>query len=200
MKKLFIVVAVLALATAAYAQVPSPDVKLGSHDVLNVANTERQGCQSCHVPHEASQEEYIWRWAIPATVGSVTLPATDGATFHTNACMSCHDGVTAGAVLDLTGMSDSAKVFSDTEGKLNDHPVSALLKQRGTTPPPLTFVRLRKPTSDWVGGTNELGYVECGTCHDPHKGESYRFLRAPSGTFATAAFAKLAFCRDCHSK
>lgn len=200
MKKIFILVAALALASAAYAQVPSADVKLGDHDVLNVANTERQGCQSCHVPHEAKAEEYIWRWTIPTAVAGINLPTLDGASFHTNACMSCHDGVTAAAVLDLSGMSADAKVYSDTEGPLNDHPVNELLTQHGSTPPAMTFIRLYKP-SGWVApDAKTFGYVECGSCHDPHKGQSYRFLRAPSGTYATSAFAKKDFCRDCHGK
>ena len=206
MRKLFILIAVLTLATAAFAQIPSADVKLGDHDVLNVANTERQGCQSCHIPHAANAVYYIWRWTIPTSANGNPLSALNDVSFHTNACISCHDGATAAAVLDLSGMGASKMVAND--GLANDHPVDVMYTQHGSRAPTLSFVRLFTPAGytlqvNGVGGytgNTELGFIECGSCHDPHKGQSYRFLRAPSGTYADSAFAKLAFCRDCHGK
>ena len=241
MKKLVVLIAMLTLATGAYAQlsyVPSsytgsntprltPDAKLGMHDVLASPAgfgslgtvPELNGCQGCHVPHEAANELYIWKYSIPTNITgqdgqTMTL---DAASFHTLACLSCHDGVTATDVIaNLPGgvFPSWAKVASDAEGLMNDHPVNQMLTQHGTTPPARTFVRLYTPAgytlqvngvNGYTGGT-EFGYVECGSCHDPHKGQStnYAFLRYPSSMSAsggaTPQFARLDFCRDCHGK
>jgi hypothetical protein len=44
------------------------------------------------------------------------------------------------------------------------------------------------------------GYIECGSCHDPHKGDgnTYMFLRGPA-TGVTPRYARIDLCRDCHS-
>ena len=208
MRKLFVLVAVLLLATVAYAQTPAADVKLGVHDVLNVANTQRQGCQSCHVPHAATVHYYLWRWTVPTSANGNPLPALNDASFHTNSCISCHDGATAAAVVDLSGMGAAKMVAND--GLANDHPVDVMYSQHGSTPPTLAFTRFYTPsgytlvrnidpnTGATLSGT-EFGMIECSSCHNPHAGQSYRFLRSPRGTFATSDFAKLTFCRDCHS-
>jgi hypothetical protein len=238
MKKLVVLVAILALAPAAFAQlsyVPptytgdntprlTPDSKLGVHDVMLSkagfgsigADQELAGCQGCHVPHEAANELYIWKWDIPTNINDRegNPIALDSASFHTLACLSCHDGVTAADVVaNLPGgvFPAWAAVASDAEGLMNDHPVNEMLTQRGSTAPTLSFVRLYTPSGytlqvngeNGYTGATELGLVECGSCHDPHKGQStnYAFLRYPkTATGATPQFARLAFCRDCHGK
>lgn len=216
MKKLFVILFVLTLATGVmFAQVQ--DQKLGKHDVMGTgASAIYQGCQSCHVPHAAAQDEYLWRHAIPTTItsagGTVTLPTLDSASFHTNACMSCHDGTTASNVLAITGIAGTAKVFSDALGMINDHPVNQEFTPHGSTVPPTAYVRFYAPSGYTINNPNKssydpnlatkFGYIECGSCHDPHKGDAnivYKFLRGPSAG-VSQSFAKLSLCRDCHGK
>jgi hypothetical protein len=208
------------------------DSKLGFHDVNasvtgnNAANAvQRNGCQSCHVPHgtkyAANQETYLWRYNLPTNVTSDgnTQLLLDGASFHTLACISCHDGVEAADVaanFDWNAHS-YAKMGPDLT---HEHPVNALLTQHGATAPPMKFIRFYSPDGFKAGpqsdGTTAFGYVECGSCHDPHKGDAntYDFLRGPAaGTTATdpgdatitytgtsPQYARLGLCRQCHGK
>jgi cytochrome c551/c552 len=215
----------------------TPDTKLGFHDVMqspvgeNTNNAvQRNGCQGCHIPHFALQSEegtYLWSHNLPTNIvgqdgNNIQL---DAASFHTLACLSCHDGVTARDVINNFSYTDSAGqhsgmpeyvlVNSDTAGLMNDHPVNVVLTQHGTTAPPRQYVRFYTPAGYTAPeGTTSFGYVECGSCHDPHKGDSqtYMFLRGPKpGTTATDAagntytgtgpqWARLGLCRDCHGK
>jgi cytochrome c551/c552 len=217
----------------------SPDTKLGFHDVLqgfrgdNPQNAvQRNGCQGCHVPHQAVQSQegtYLWAHNLPSNIVGQDGNAIqlDAASFHTLACMSCHDGVTASDVIskfsytDPEGnlvngaMPEAALVASDAAGLMNDHPVNVVLTQHGSTAPPRQYVRFYTPAGYTAPqGTTSFGYVECGSCHDPHKGDAqtYMFLRGPkAGTTATDVagntytgtgpqWARLGLCRDCHGK
>lgn len=221
MKKLVVLLAVLALASAAFAQRASQDTKLGKHDVfLTSALDDRAGCQSCHVPHTAIVQEYIWKYTLPSNIQgweTGSIPTGDNNAFHTVACMSCHDGSTAGAV--VTNQMGSGVKFGNDISKHHpthmtyvNHSDRAILKK---------FVRFYSDgvdngvlTSSQTGYNN--GYAECGSCHDPHKGDpskNFKFLRGPSSTtpalaadygfgwtVADATWGRLGLCRDCHSK
>ena len=252
MRKLVVLVAMLALATCALAQLSyvgssytgsnaartAEDTKLGMHDVMAYPSThnwnrttetgtfpangpsgtviaERNGCQSCHTPHGATTE-YIWKYELTTTLKNQdgSSMVEDGAAFHTLACVTCHDGVDAPDVYAaLPGGTFPSYARMGEGGDLtHEHPLNALLTQHGTTTPPRQYVRFYKPTSDWTSpvaknadGTfpsnYQFGYVECGSCHDPHKGDAntYMFLRGPSGA-TTPQYARLDLCRQCHGK
>ncbi len=252
MRKLVVLVAMLALATCAFAQLSyvgtaytgpnvartDPDAKLGMHDVLAKPSThnwdpvaqtgtfppngpsgtviaERNGCESCHVPHGATTGEYIWKYTLASTVKNQdsTAMALDDATFHTIACITCHDGVDAPDVYaNLEGgvFPSYAAVGTDLSLR-HDHPINALFSQHGSTAPAKQYVRFytpagfTSPVPKNADGTTpsgyQFGYVECGSCHDPHKGNGnvYMFLRGPSGG-TTPQYARIGLCRDCHGK
>ncbi len=244
MRKLVVIVAMLALATCAFAQLSyvgtaytgpnvqrSQDTKLGYHDVMAGATgpnvitdasktaltvqADYNGCQSCHVPHGATTGEYIWKYNLATSVKNQdgSAMAVDDATFHTVACITCHDGVDAPDVYTyLRGgvFPDYAAVSPDLSTR-HDHPINAVLSQHGSTAPARQYVRFYSPAG-WSsavaknadGSTPtgyQFGYVECGTCHDPHKGDgaTYMFLRGPSGG-TTPQYARIGLCRDCHGK
>jgi hypothetical protein len=136
-------------------------------------------------------------------VGTIGL---DTASFHTLACLSCHDGVTATDVyaknVGLSGGMNWAQ--KGIGGDLShDHPVNSTLSKHGSTSPTLAYARLYgttvKPAAGDPSGT-VYGYIECGSCHDPHKGDgnTYMFLRGPA-TGVTPRYARIDLCRDCHS-
>ncbi len=266
MKKLLVLIAVLALATAAFAQTPTndtskasaglsyvdssytgyntartvADTKLGVHDVKGTGG-DRNGCQSCHVPHEAAVTDgwtttannvttnhsgamYLWKYPVPTNIvgqdeNVITL---DAASFHTLACLSCHDGATATDVLANNTMDAWAKVAGDTNGLMNDHPVNAYYGSHGVA----TAKYVKLYAAGGVTNASGTGMVECGSCHDPHMGDpnTYDFLRGPGGTgigtnyvgntytqvdklgYSTTytgtspQWARLGICRDCHGK
>jgi hypothetical protein len=187
MKKLIVIVVVLLVASMAFGQRATRDSKLGVHDVTS--SGALLGCQSCHIPHNALGGEYIFKYALPtitAPDGS-TLSTTDANAFHSLACMSCHDGATA---TDIT-MPAGTKNFGADLSATHNHPVHETYSQRGATFNG-NFVAFRNdgvtqtgttPPTKGQAGFN-YGYVECGTCHDPHKGDAntYKFLRGPSAT------------------
>lgn len=254
MRKVIAVFALLALATCAFAQQSyvgsgytgnntartAQDSYLGFHDVMasatgNNANNavQRNGCQSCHVPHEAAiaststQDGYLWKYdisAVPAVSGGNTI-TLDSASFHTLACLGCHNGTTAADVALNFNWSTHSYAQMGVGGDLShDHPLNAMLAQHGATPPKKDFVRFYTPSgytlqvngvNGYTGGT-EFGYVECGSCHDPHKGDAntYDFLRGPAAGVSytdpkdatityvgtSPQYARLGLCRECHGK
>lgn len=224
--------------TGTNTAVTAEDSKLGMHDILatgvgpkSVAQ-DRNGCVSCHAPHNANNlvasgttpTFFSYIWAIGAPVNNYTKNepdsynsgtiAIDNNSFHTVACLSCHDGQSAPDVYannnGFTNYGNYAR--KGYQGDLtHDHPVHAILSLKGTTAPTLAYVRLYKngnaPNGDvWAakGSTtagSQYGYTECGSCHDPHKGDggTYMFLRGPAGG-VTPRYARIDLCRDCHGK
>jgi hypothetical protein len=245
MKKVLVILAMLVLATAVFAQQSyvgsgytgdntartKADAKLGFHDVMasptgnNAQNAvQRNGCQSCHVPHEAKQAYYLWKYDLPTNVTQEgTAINLDAASFHTLACISCHDGIEAADVNanltdytgTKTGWANAAPYAMMGPNLDHNHPVNQMLSQHGATAPPRNYVRFYTPAGTSLTST-QFGYVECGSCHDPHKGDAatYDFLRGPApGVVATdpgdgtitytgtsPQYARLGLCRQCHGK
>jgi len=99
-KALVLMIAIGLVAAGAWAQT---DILLGPHNTNNTF-----GCQSCHAPHSqvlAGQGLYLWGLSVPngtyttySTPSGNTMTAnlTSGVaptdtSFHTVACLSCHD-------------------------------------------------------------------------------------------------------------
>jgi len=244
MKKLLVILSLLAASSMAFAQggklpyvgdaytgpnvaVASEDAKLGMHDILatgvgtNSVALDRNGCVSCHAPHnqknlgQSTMFAYMWTIGTPANTYKSNSPdaygtediTLDETSFHTVACLSCHDGQTATDVYTnyqgafTTNDGNHAYARKGFQGDLShDHPVHASYTPHGTTIP--SFARFYGGTKNGDGTVATYGYVECGTCHDPHKGDgnTYMFLRSPKGVAATQRFARIDLCRDCHGK
>jgi predicted CXXCH cytochrome family protein len=139
-------------------------------------------CVVCHVPHgtvEGASVPLFNRAASAAgfTTGSSAINA--GST--TEACLSCHDGVTNldayGGGADI-GPNMGASAYSLGTNLTNDHPVGV----------PLTVVagKYKNPTNVSL----EVGNVECGVCHNPHD--------MTNGSYLEISNAGSALCGECH--
>jgi hypothetical protein len=112
MKKLLFILFIITIAVG---------IASAQTDVLGPHNVNGHGCASCHAPHSgakgnggtnaASGEEYLWGRDFVATAytlngGTNTLVVSNSGaitdnTFHTVACLSCHDGSVA--IAGMTG-------------------------------------------------------------------------------------------------
>jgi hypothetical protein len=186
-------------------------------DILGPHNVNGHGCASCHAPHSgavgnggtnaAIGEQYLWGRDFYATtytafsgnsivVANTTYAATDPS-FHTAACMSCHDGNQthiigmAGITAELVEGKQIPTYLNDgTESLKNDHPVdvqyacgaanhnwectvdaTGKLTWSTTDGPTVAFTNnYGRPVRFYAGtGTSGTGaYIECSTCHNPH--------------------------------
>ncbi len=106
-------------------------------------------------------------------------------------------------------MTDILKAVGSTDGGItntltNDHPISVVYTYTGSS---LTSpANLKDPTTPITGwenastindllrvGSDGIGRVECGSCHDPHLGQARTFLRAMSNDGSQ-------MCFTCHDK
>ncbi|MCF6201611.1 MAG: hypothetical protein L3J42_05775 [Hydrogenimonas sp.] len=144
------------------------------------------------------------------------------------ACLSCHDGVSAinsivnapgsggytagganvafGAAAAGTAVTMPAGVTQIGDGDPagvglnNDHPVSITYVEGAASLKPVTTT-----ITGWSGATTisdllRNGKVECGSCHDPHLGESDTFLRRNKATVGENSNAGSRVCLTCHDK
>ncbi|MDQ1245198.1 MAG: hypothetical protein QG565_1539 [Campylobacterota bacterium] len=132
-------------------------------------------------------------------------------------CLSCHDGVSGiNSVVNMPGSGKYAATGQYVEyagnytpvnltgtfavgqgGDLtNDHPIS--IPYRGNEAnPPAGLRQTNYPLVDWVGASTvgdllRNGYVECGSCHNPHV-RSIAFLKVTSSSGSK-------ICIACHDK
>lgn len=187
-------------------------------DILGPHNVNGHGCASCHAPHTgakgnggsnaASGEDYLWgRDFVAATYtlngGTETLTvsnagafAQDDTSFHTAACLSCHDGSVA--IQGMTGTT--AEVISGgfhvttylndgSESLKNDHPVNVIYDPTSSRNWPGTvdangvitwtattasnafqanYGRPWRLYSSTTGRDGVGSYIECSSCHNPH--------------------------------
>ena len=185
-------------------------------DILGPHNVAGHGCASCHAPHTgaagnggsntASGEEYLWGRDFVANTynlngGTETLTvANSGAitdvSFHTVACLSCHDG--AVSIAGMTGNSSevvpggahpTTYLNDGSESLKNDHPVDVAYTPGGYNWPgtvngdgTITWSTSDTATNNFqasygrpfrlyaatTGRDGAGSYVECSTCHNPH--------------------------------
>ena len=151
MRKLLVVVAVLALPGMALAQtiIDSPhDLSSGSTASVASAGQQSQVCWYCHVPHNARITRAVWNRAATTenfgtwgagwtnTIAGTTLPTGVLPGEGSRRCFSCHDGTSlignvfyGTDVTDLTntaaGAMDPARGSVVDPGNMaNNHPVS----------------------------------------------------------------------------
>jgi len=195
-KTLVVLLAMLFLAAAAWAQTytPNADPLLGPHNYKN------NGCTSCHSPHGVTMEGsngYLWALAIPAksyttydnqSMNTTSLLTPDPLTgsntpnntaqIHTAMCLSCHDTAFSGMALS----NPNNAVIDSSNTLLHNHPVDVQYPSPGTDP---TFwvVNIVSGQAQFLDATdavypyghparlfvyNNAAYVECGSCHNPH--------------------------------
>ncbi len=153
------------------------------------------------------------KWAPTTTVRGTTLPTdiTSAALEGTRACMSCHDGTVAlGSVLvyyngtasgpanfTVTGTNTSgnmltsgSKAYMDPTHMEKNHPLGVPLP--AAKPGFSSYVASDGGTGVWyVTSSNNLQYVQCQSCHDPHNTTVMPFLRISN--------AGGAICSSCHN-
>jgi predicted CXXCH cytochrome family protein len=152
-------------------------------------------------------------WAPATTVRGTTLPTnlTLPALEGSRACMSCHDGTVAlGSVLvyyngtasgpatfTVTGtnttagkLASTSKAYMDPTHMEKNHPLGVPLPaaKAGFS----SYVASDGGTGVWyVTSSNNLQYVQCQSCHDPHNTAVMPFLRISN--------VGGAICSSCHN-
>ena len=185
-------------------------------------NNISQICVFCHTPHNPVKNVPLWNRNDPSGAstfmlytGSATIKTSGNKIGSINAnsislfCLSCHDGANGlWALVRNQGTNDSGKTNSMRVGATrtnigagqnltNDHPINVRIG--------LAASDTGDVSTNWNAAsdivTNGLrlfkinadsDYVECASCHDPHKTENKKFLRKGN--------ASSNLCLTCHNK
>lgn len=182
--------------------------------VINtVHDINKQGCVSCHAPHNGSVATggtdqsagttLLWDRNFPAqtetfgTYDSPTLnsktaeiggarPLATDARMYSVLCMSCHDGVTTPG-LTISPINAVGNPTAGTSlGLTNDHPINMAYDQ--TLDPGLQPVATVTTAGLKLYGTNNS--VQCASCHDVHNNANTHFMRASN--------VNSGLCLTCH--
>jgi predicted CXXCH cytochrome family protein len=131
-------------------------------------------CVFCHTPHNANPAVQLWNQTLSASTyqpyTSTTLKATVGLpTGSSKLCLACHDGTVAigntinnGRIamqgVNAQGMMTGASALG-TDLR-HDHPISFA---------PVTGGQIVNPPANSPAKLDQVGQVQCRTCHDPHR-------------------------------
>ncbi len=144
--------------------------------------SEDQVCKFCHTPHNANPAIPLWSHQLSKADYTMysskslntTPPENHVPTGSSKLCLSCHDGTVAvgavnGQIYPLEGTAGDGTLFTGATNLgtdlSDDHPISIRMIGPGLAKlSPQSPVKL------------ENGYVECGSCHDPHGTEYDKFL------------------------
>lgn len=212
-RQLAVAIALVALAPGASIAAPMAG---GLHDLSatstgpNHSDTQTQLCVFCHVPHNSQPavSRPLWShtmttqnltWTPVATVRGTTLPTsiTGAALAGSRACMSCHDGTVAlGDLLNGTGGTVTGP--NVTAGKLTAGPnflnPAAMETNHplGVTQPSSIpgFTGFKVVPASSAVNYDASGYVQCGSCHNPHDDTFAPFLKVDN--------TGSAICVTCH--
>lgn len=215
-RALGLVVAVAGLTLALSGVGLAAPMAGGLHDLSststgpNKSDTQTQLCVFCHVPHNAQPAvaRPLWShtmttanltWAPATTVRGTTLPTsiTGAALAGSRACMSCHDGTVAlGDLLNGTGGTVSGP--NVTAGRLTAGPnflnPSAMESNHplGVSQPPSIagFTGFKVVPASSAVNYDASGFVQCGSCHNPHDNTFSPFLKIDN--------TGSAICVTCH--
>ena len=174
-------------------------------------------CIFCHTPHNAVKNYPLWNRSNPATTtfnfyssGNFNMSpggSRSGISFTSSSisllCMSCHDGATGlftaisnkfgetdGGVIAVDGtLGGYAAIGGDSEQLRNDHPVNFQFTGSASDPYFRTVADAQAQGIKFFGTGN---YVECASCHDPHRIDTGKFLRK--------ANTSSNLCQSCHQK
>lgn len=181
-----------------------------------------QICVFCHTPHNPVRNVPLWNRNDPTTQafkrysGSATMSADNTAgSLNANSismfCLSCHDGSNGlwakvknnpegGTPTGALSINSARTNIGASQNLSNDHPVNVRL---GTA---IAAHAGGGDSANWnaasyvtAGGNlrlfaqgGELDYVECASCHDPHKTVNGKFLRKSNKSSS--------LCLTCHNK
>jgi len=170
------------------------------------SSTENKVCVFCHTPHNSSPSSPLWNHTFSGDTytaynsstldtTSSSMAALSGST--TKLCLSCHDGTIA--LGDLANMNISV---SDSSGSKLDadeslaNTASANLGTDLSDDHPVLF----KPEGDLEVNTkadgvklyDDVGYLQCTSCHNPHNNTYDNFLVRDN--------TDSALCTTCHDK
>lgn len=143
-------------------------------DYAGATGTGSEICKACHVPHNATQDKFLWAHNYNGEAGG---PGSSS----TVLCMGCHDGTLASTI---DGMAKSATL-----------PAKAIITYgTGSKSHP---VNVDYPTTSDFNQSHTLplenGQVTCGSCHEPHSTPTN-----PNGLRMDNTGSSL--CIDCHNK
>ena len=178
------------------------------------AVSEGEICKFCHAPHAKSAQAPLWNRNLSGQTyvmyNSTTMDAYQGGTppqptGSSKLCLSCHDGTIAlGSVLSqatpiamsggiITMPSSSGAYFGqDLSGH---HPFSfqvtdAIVAANNRKDSPLKSVAQMQVSSN-PARLDAQGFVQCSSCHDPHKD--------PFGNLFLRSASQDAVCLSCHA-
>lgn len=198
-----VVLMILLIASAAWAQTTNPSPKTGV--LSSVHNVGGLGCKSCHAAHDgaalvttgasqATGQILLWdRSFTTQTFGTYTSPTMQNLTtevgkttplaadarMNSFLCLSCHDGVTTPVVTTTSNIGSTTTSF----GLTNDHPVNM-------TYDPTKDLSLAAASSVTTAGLTLPGNtVQCSSCHTSHDNSKTKFLRMTNTS---------ALCTTCH--
>lgn len=182
---------------------------------------DTQVCIFCHIPHNGSTDGPLWnRKASAATfdlyssqtlvIRRTGIPSSYGQpNGDSKLCLSCHDGVTAGADLNILGdvLVGGPIAFPAGKGRIDVNSITAFTNQKMQTGHhPVSFVydaavyqaiSSAKPGQGYklpslpqvklqtIGGKQ---WMQCTTCHDPHQNQTDDTAVYPSTTRKIAPF------------
>ena len=202
MKKVIVILAVLAMAPVAMAAIEGTAHDLGQAEI----------CIVCHTPHGGDSsvtDAPLWNHEVTTSiafqpyVGTGSLTATDVGqpAGISKLCLSCHDGTVGldnyGGATGGTAMLGTAPGFVG-EDLRQSHPISFtyddLLSTNdgGLFPPTSTTSNLVANIDDdmlFGAGNDQL---ECASCHDVHDDTN--------GSFLIMSNADSDLCLTCHNK
>ncbi len=216
-ERVIITVSILLVLTAGMAYAASI---VGTKHDLSTATTP-EACVFCHIPHRSDPATApLWN----RSIGAVTFQVYTSPTMNTTcsnpptgvslACMSCHDGIGAGAYYEYKhkllndpnggrpDMSSSPNCqrchpshgppiqwfkTGTTADLTKEHPVSMPYPTAAIDP---DFYTPPDTQKGWPDVKLYAGRVECASCHDPHDPAISPFLRK----------AKNTLCSTCHTK
>lgn len=221
MKKVLLLTAAIALlAVPAMAGIKTSRHNLGETGDYSyrVTSGVTQICVFCHTPHNPVKNVPLWNRNDPQSTNfklytaSATISSGNKITaINTNSislfCLSCHDGSNGlwarvknqrneGAVTD-SSINATRTNIGRNQDLTNDHPVNVRL---GAAAADTNDVSTNWHTAAEVttGGLRlfrigtDSDYVECASCHDPHKTDNGKFLRK--------ANLSSSLCLTCHNK
>jgi hypothetical protein len=153
------------------------------------ALSEREICKFCHIPHNAVVPSPLWGHALSRAIYDTpelrglggqrgAVPQPDGAS---RLCLSCHDGTVA--LGDIGGepspimMVGNQRLVAGRRGHLGtdltgSHPISFIVRGGEAALDDVDADMGLRPLaailSDRDVRVDNLGKMQCTTCHDPH--------------------------------
>ncbi|KXS44341.1 MAG: cytochrome C family protein [Candidatus Frackibacter sp. T328-2] len=170
------------------------------------SSTENKVCVFCHTPHNSNPAKPLWNH----TLSGQTYNSYNSSTLDTNSssmtslsgtttklCLSCHDGTIA--LGDLANMNISVSDSSGSKLDADESLANTASTNLGTDlsdDHPVLF----KPEGDFEVNTkadgvklyDDVGYLQCTSCHNPHNNTYDNFLVRDN--------TDSALCTTCHEK